>query len=98
MPERIRLSKGFCGTYELIEGTKSADDLIVATSTPHVDIVPSQLDLVAVELEIIDQPKREFFLTNALASIRDKYDYIIIDCAPSLGLIRLTHLRHLTAF
>lgn len=80
------------GTYELIEGAKSAEELIVSTSTPNVDIVPSQLDLVAVELEIIDQPKREFFLTNALAFIKDKYDYIIIDCAPSLGLITLNAL------
>ena len=80
------------GTYELIEGAKSAEELIVSTSTPNVDIVPSQLDLVAVELEIIDQPKREFFLTNALATIKDKYDYIIIDCAPSLGLITLNAL------
>lgn len=80
------------GTYELIEGAKSAEELIVSTSTPNVDIVPSQLDLVAVELEIIDQPKRELFLTNALASLKDKYDYIIIDCAPSLGLITLNAL------
>ena len=57
-----------------------------------MSIVPSQLDLVAVELEIIDQPKREFFLSKALESVRDEYDYIIIDCAPSLGLITLNAL------
>ena len=80
------------GTYELIEGAESAVTLIQKTNTANVSIVPSQLDLVAVELEIIDQPKREFFLSNALESIRDEYDYIIIDCAPSLGLITLNAL------
>lgn len=80
------------GTYELIEGAESAAALIQKTNTANVSIVPSQLDLVAVELEIIDQPKREFFLSKALESIRDEYDYIIIDCAPSLGLITLNAL------
>jgi len=80
------------GTYELIEGAESAVALIQKTNTANVSIVPSQLDLVAVELEIIDQPKREFFLSKALESVRDEYDYIIIDCAPSLGLITLNAL------
>lgn len=80
------------GTYELIEGAQSAVALIQKTNTANVSIVPSQLDLVAVELEIIDQPKREFFLSKALESVRDEYDYIIIDCAPSLGLITLNAL------
>lgn len=80
------------GTYELIEGAESAVTLIQKTNTANVSIVPSQLDLVAVELEIIDQPKREFFLSKALESVRDEYDYIIIDCAPSLGLITLNAL------
>jgi len=80
------------GTYELIEGAESAVALIQKTNTANVSIIPSQLDLVAVELEIIDQPKREFFLSKALESVRDEYDYIIIDCAPSLGLITLNAL------
>jgi len=80
------------GTYELIEGAESAITLIQKTNTANVSIIPSQLDLVAVELEIIDQPKREFFLSKALESVRDEYDYIIIDCAPSLGLITLNAL------
>ena len=80
------------GTYELIEGAESATKLIQTTNTANVGIIPSQLDLVAVELEIIDQPKREFFLSKALEDIRDEYDYIVIDCAPSLGLITLNAL------
>ena len=78
------------GTYELIEGALSAAELILSTTSPGVSIIPAHLDLVAVELEIIDQPKREFFLKRALESVQDQFDYIIIDCAPSLGLITLT--------
>lgn len=80
------------GTYELIEGAKDAEALIQTTGTPGVSIIPAHLDLVAVELEIIDQPKREFFLAKALENIRNNFDYIIIDCAPSLGLITLNAL------
>ena len=80
------------GTYELIEGARKAEELIQATTTPGVSIIPAHLDLVAVELEIIDQPKREFFLAKALQDIRSTYDYIIIDCSPSLGLITVNSL------
>ena len=80
------------GTYELIEGAVSAKELIRETTATNVSIIPAQLDLVAVELEIIDQPKRESFLARALADVVDDYDYIIIDCAPSLGLITLNAL------
>lgn len=80
------------GTYELIEGAYPATELVLKTSTPNVDIIPAHLDLVAVELEIIDSPRREFFLAEALKTVVDTYDYIIIDCAPSLGLITLNAL------
>lgn len=80
------------GTYELIEGAVPARDLIRETTASGVSIIPAHLDLVAVELEIIDQPKREFFLARALEDVVDDYDYIIIDCAPSLGLITLNAL------
>jgi chromosome partitioning protein len=80
------------GTYELIEGAKAAKSLVQGTTAPGVSIIPAHLDLVAVELEIIDQPKREYFLKKALEDLREDYDYIIIDCAPSLGLITLNAL------
>ena len=80
------------GTYELIEHAKPAAELTQKTSSPGVDIIPAHLDLVAVELEIIDHEEREYFLRKALTPIADSYDYIIIDCAPSLGLITLNAL------
>jgi chromosome partitioning protein len=54
--------------------------------------MPAHLDLVAAELELVDKPRREYMLQTALASIADDYDYILIDCAPSLGLVTLNAL------
>ncbi len=88
----IQPDKALQGTYELIEGAKPAAELVLATDAPNVNIIPAHLDLVAVELEIIDQPKREYFLQKALESVASDFDYIIIDCAPSLGLITLNAL------
>ncbi len=80
------------GTYELLEHEKQAKDTIIKTDSPNVDLIPSHIDLVGVEIELVDKPNREFMLREAIIDIKDKYDYIIIDCAPSLGLITLNAL------
>ena len=80
------------GTYQLLEHTATADQTIISTSTPNLDLIPSHIDLVATEIELVDKEKREYMLKKALESIDDHYDYIIIDCAPSLGLITLNAL------
>lgn len=80
------------GTYRLLEHTIEAKDAIVSTNSPNVDIIPSHIDLVAIEIELIDKEDREYMLKQALESISDSYDYIFIDCAPSLGLITLNAL------
>ena len=80
------------GTYQLLEHTATADQTIIATSTPNLDLIPSHIDLVATEIELVDKKNREYMLKKALESIDDQYDYIIIDCAPSLGLITLNAL------
>jgi chromosome partitioning protein len=54
--------------------------------------MPAHLDLVAAELELVDKPRREYMLQSALAEIKEDYDYLIIDCAPSLGLVTLNAL------
>jgi chromosome partitioning protein len=80
------------GTYQVLEHTASAKDAIVETSSPNVHIIPAHIDLVAIEIELVDKPEREYMLKKSLANLKDEYDYILIDCAPSLGLITLNSL------
>ncbi len=80
------------GTYQLLLHSVKAKEIIVKTNSPNVDIIPAHIDLVAIELELVDKAKREYKLKEALKEIKDNYDYIVIDCAPSLGLITLNAL------
>lgn len=80
------------GTYQLLEHTVTAQEVIVNTSTPNLDIIPAHIDLVAIEIELVDKDQREYMLKKSLESIKDNYDFILIDCAPSLGLLTLNAL------
>jgi len=80
------------GTYRLLEHSVSVEDTIIKTTIPNVDIITSNIDLVASEIELVDKRNREYMLLNALVSVKNNYDFIIIDCAPSLGLITLNGL------
>lgn len=80
------------GTYQLLEHSTTAKEAIIATNSPNVDIIPSHIDLVAIEIELIDKENREYMLKEIIQDVRDAYDYILIDCAPSLGLITLNAL------
>ncbi|MDO6598131.1 AAA family ATPase [Oceanihabitans sp. 2_MG-2023] len=80
------------GTYQLLEHTNSAKQAIVKTETPNLDIIPAHIDLVAIEIELVDKESREYMLKKALQEIKEDYDYILIDCAPSLGLLTLNAL------
>jgi chromosome partitioning protein len=80
------------GTYQLLEHTATAEEAILSTNTPNLDLIPSHIDLVATEIELVDKKDREYMLKKALKTVDEKYDYIIIDCAPSLGLITLNAL------
>lgn len=80
------------GTYQLLEHNVSAADAIVKSSAPNVDLIPAHIDLVAIEIELVDKDDREYMLRKALAPIKEQYDYILIDCAPSLGLLTLNAL------
>jgi chromosome partitioning protein len=80
------------GTYQVLEHTISAKDAVLKTASPNLDIIPAHIDLVAIEIELIDKQEREYMLKKALADLKKDYDYILIDCAPSLGLITLNSL------
>ena len=80
------------GTYQLLEHNVSAADAIVQTSHPNVHLIPTHIDLLAIQIELVDKDDREYILRKALAPIKDQYDYILIDCAPSLGLLTLNAL------
>ncbi|MEK9787818.1 MAG: AAA family ATPase [Flavobacteriaceae bacterium] len=80
------------GTYQLLDGSITIEQAILSTESPNLDIIPSHIDLVASEIELVDKNAREYRLKEALEGIKAKYDFIILDCAPSLGLITLNAL------
>ncbi|MDT0651332.1 ParA family protein [Autumnicola edwardsiae] len=80
------------GTYQLLEHSVEASKAIMETGSPNLDIIPAHIDLVAIEIELVDQESREYMLKKAILPLKEKYDYILIDCAPSLGLLTLNAL------
>jgi chromosome partitioning protein len=80
------------GTYQIIEHSNTAKEGVIPTSAPNVWIIPAHIDLVAIEIELVDKENREYMLKQALNEIKEEYDYLIIDCAPSLGLLTLNAL------
>lgn len=79
-------------SYDLIIGNAKASNIVIQTSSPNLDLIPAKIDLVGLEIEIVNETSREYLLKNALEKIKEKYDFIIIDCPPSLGLITLNAL------
>ena len=88
----IEVSNDKKGTYELLEHTAVVHETVLDTQVPNLSLIPSHIDLVAIEIELVDKSEREFMLKKALKEVRTDYDFIIIDCAPSLGLITLNAL------
>jgi chromosome partitioning protein len=78
--------------YECIIDGKEPRDIILQTTTPNLDILPAHIDLVGAEIEMINLPNRERMMKGALEKIKKDYDFIIIDCSPSLGLVTVNAL------
>tara|TARA_B100000900_G_C20545694_1_gene702440 strand:+ start:156 stop:938 length:783 start_codon:yes stop_codon:yes gene_type:complete len=75
------------GLYECLIDNINPRNVIVKTESPNLDLLPAHIDLVGAELELVNQQNREFILKGILDQIKSNYDYFIIDCAPSLGIV-----------
>ncbi|MDR0389470.1 MAG: AAA family ATPase [Spirochaetaceae bacterium] len=80
------------GVYELISGSIPIDQVIRQTAIPRLSVIPASIDLSGAAVELIEQEERDFFLKKALEPVRKRYDYILIDCPPSLGVLTLNGL------
>ncbi|HSY75640.1 MAG TPA: AAA family ATPase [Bacteroidia bacterium] len=86
-PKKIKTS-----VYECIIDNVDVKNTILTTETPNLDLLPAHIDLVGAEIEMINLPSREKMMRAALAKVKEEYEFIILDCSPSLGLITLNAL------
>jgi chromosome partitioning protein len=86
-PKNIKTS-----IYECIVDEVNPKDIILTTETPNLYLLPAHIDLVGAEIELVKLPNREYMMKNALSKIKEEFDFIIIDCNPSLGLITINSL------
>ncbi len=81
------------GTYECLLGKAAVNDCVIETADlPNLHLLPTRIDLVGAEIELVGEKKREYFMSKVLEAVRNSYDFIIIDCSPSLGLITINAL------
>ena len=84
--------EGDASIYEVLVEDRSIQDVILKTDIPFLDVVPSNIQLVGAEVELVQMIAREYKLARSLEPIRDQYDFIIVDCPPSLGLLTVNTL------
>ncbi len=92
MSSGVGVSKDKPTIYELLAGQVQPEQAVKHSPVENLDAISASIDLSGAAIELVDQENREYFLKNALAPLKDKYDYILIDCPPSLGLLTLNGL------
>lgn len=75
--------------YDLIIGESSINEVIVRDVLENLDIIPTSIDLSGAEIELLDVDEKEYIIRNAIANIKEEYDYIVIDCPPSLSMLTI---------
>jgi chromosome partitioning protein len=80
------------GLYECLIDGIDPNRIVLNSEMENLDLIPSHIDLVGAEIEMLNMPEREFMLKKVVEKVKDKYDYILIDCSPSLGLITVNSL------
>lgn len=92
MSSGVGVSKDKPTIYELLADTCSPKAAVKKTSVPNLDAISSDVDLSGAAIELVDQENREYYLKNALEPLKTQYDFILIDCPPSLGILTLNGL------
>ncbi len=88
----VRLERGEVSTYDVLLGRAPLAEAVRPTQVPHLSVVPSAPDLAGAEVELVARPRRELRLRSALQAVRDEYDFVFLDCPPSLGLLTVNAL------
>jgi len=83
--------------YDVLIGNADVKDVIIESYMPFLDLLPSNINLVGAEIEMVDLPNRETILKKSISEVYERYDYIIVDCPPSLGLLTLNALTASTS-
>ena len=92
MSSGVGISKDKPTVYELLAGQVEAKDAVKKTTVENLDAISASIDLSGAAIELVDQEEREYFLKEALAPLKEQYDYILIDCPPSLGILTVNGL------